>query len=183
MGGALLIANAAGSIVNVAQAVESSVGGTKSSVAGTCRLALENLHTGDRLNLVYAANGAYEPDALKEINHVLRDHRTGEVHAIDTGLLDLLHNISATLETTAPFQDMSGYRSPVTNAALHGKSSQVATKSLHMVGQAIDIRVPGRALTDLHKTALGLKRGGVGFYPSSNFVHVDVGRVRKWSGA
>ena len=146
-------------------------------------LKFDNLHTGEKLALDYWAGGAYEPQALEAINHVLRDFRTGAVHAIDVKLLDLLHDLNARLETDAAFQVISGYRSPQTNGLLHERSSGVAAKSLHMQGMAIDIRVPGRALTALHDNALAMARGGVGFYPSSDFVHVDVGRVRKWSGA
>lgn len=145
-------------------------------------LKFENLHTGESLALDYWSDGAYHPEALAEINNVLRDFRTGEVHAIEPGLLDLLHDLNSRLETAAPYQVISGYRSPRTNAALHEHSNGVASKSLHMQGMAIDIRVPGRQLAAVHDTALSLGRGGVGFYPSSDFVHVDVGRVRKWNG-
>lgn len=151
--------------------------------AATARhLSFENLHTGEKLALAYWSDGSYHPGALTEINHVLRDFRTGDVHAIDPNLLDLLHDLNARLETPAPFQVISGYRSPRTNGMLHEKSSGVAGKSLHMQGMAIDIRVPGRGLNVLHDNALTMARGGVGFYPTSDFVHVDVGRVRKWSG-
>jgi len=146
------------------------------------RLKFENLHTGETLALDYWSDGAYHPQALADINKVLRDFRTGEVHAIEPKLLDLLHDLNLGLETTAPYQVISGYPSPRTNAALHEQSSGVASKSLHMQGMAIDIRVPGRHLGAVHNTALSLGRGGVGFYPSSDFVHVDVGRVRKWNG-
>ena len=143
-------------------------------------LSFNNLHTGDRADIEYWAEGRYEPDALAEINHVLRDWRNNEVHAIDPRLLDLLHVINAKLETSEPFEVISGYRSPATNAMLHAESSGVAAKSLHMKGMAIDIRVPGRALSVLHETAVALRVGGVGYYPSPDFVHVDVGRVRYW---
>jgi len=145
-------------------------------------LKFQNLHTGESLALDYWSDGAYHPEALAEINKVLRDFRTGEVHAMEPGLLDLLHDINARLETPAPFQVISGYRSPRTNASLHEHSNGVASKSLHMQGMAIDIRVPGRELASVHGTALALGRGGVGLYPTSDFVHVDVGRVRKWNG-
>jgi uncharacterized protein YcbK (DUF882 family) len=159
--------------------------GVSSAVAAsvTRRLKFENLHTGEHLALDYWSEGRYQPEALGEINQVLRDFRTGDVHTIDPRLLDLLHDVNSRLETTAPFQVISGYRSPITNGMLHGKSGGVASKSLHMQGMAIDIRVPGRELASIHSTALALKRGGVGFYPTSDFVHLDVGRVRKWSGA
>jgi uncharacterized protein YcbK (DUF882 family) len=143
-------------------------------------LSFNNLHTGDRANIEYWAEGRYEPGALAEINHVLRDWRNNEVHDIDPRLLDLLHVINGKLETSEPFEVISGYRSPATNALLHAESSGVAAKSLHMKGMAIDIRVPGRALSVLHETAVALRIGGVGYYPSPDFVHVDVGRVRYW---
>ena len=147
---------------------------------GSRAVSFNNLHTGERANIEYWADGRYEPGALAEVNHVLRDWRNNEVHAIDPRLLDLLHTINAKLETGEPFEVISGYRSPATNAMLHAESSGVASKSLHMKGMAIDIRVPGRALSVLHETAVALRVGGVGYYPSPDFVHVDVGRVRYW---
>ena len=109
-----------------------------------------------------------------------RDFRTGDVHAIDTGLLDLLHNLTTVTETTRPFQVISGYRSPATNAMLRQVSEGVAAGSLHMQGLAIDIRLADVPLGKLRKAALAMKRGGVGYYPASDFVHVDTGRVRAW---
>lgn len=143
-------------------------------------VALENLHTGERLKVQYWADGRYLHDALSEVDHILRDFRTGEVHAIDPRLLDLLDALHGKLETTAPFQVISGYRSPKTNAMLHEASSGVAVRSLHMQGMAIDVRMPGRALKSVRAAALDLARGGVGYYPRSDFVHVDIGRVRHW---
>ena len=147
---------------------------------GKRALNFANLHTGEKLSIDYWVEGRYLPDALQSVNHVLRDWRNNEVHAIDPKLLDLLHVINAKLETPEPFEVISGYRSPATNAMLHSESSGVAAKSLHMQGMAIDIRVPGRDLAYLHQTAMGLRSGGVGYYPASDFVHVDVGRVRYW---
>jgi uncharacterized protein YcbK (DUF882 family) len=149
---------------------------------GARKLKLENLHTGERLAADYCIDGCYQPDALQAINHILRDYRTGDVHVIDPRLLDLLHDLNKGLETDAAFQVISGFRSPRTNEMLHERSSGVASKSLHTQGMAIDIRVPGRALNTVHATALSMNRGGVGFYPTSDFVHVDVGRVRRWNG-
>ena len=146
------------------------------------RVALHNLHTGESLNAVYWDNGSYVPDAMQALNKVLRDFRTNDVHAIDPGLYDILDAMSGKLENRAPFQVISGYRSPRTNAALHAKSNGVAAHSLHMDGLAMVIRLVGVALTNLLAAALSMKRGGVGFYPTSNFVHVDVGRVRTWTG-
>jgi uncharacterized protein YcbK (DUF882 family) len=142
-------------------------------------LAFYQTHTGERLRTVYWAEGGYVVDALASIDHLLRDHRTGEVTAIDRGLLDLLHRLSSALETREAFHVISGYRSPATNASLAARGG-VSPRSLHVVGQAIDVRVPGRALGDLRRAALELRVGGVGYYPASDFVHVDVGRVRAW---
>jgi uncharacterized protein YcbK (DUF882 family) len=143
-------------------------------------LAFRNLHTGESLRAVYWADGRFVPEALREIDWVLRDFRTGEARAIDRRLLDLLSTLRARLDTREPFEVISGYRSPATNALLHRTTSGVATGSLHVEGMAIDIRVPGRPLPGLRDAALGLRGGGVGYYPDSGFVHVDVGRVRTW---
>jgi uncharacterized protein YcbK (DUF882 family) len=143
-------------------------------------LSFHNLHTGEALAIEYWQNGAYAADACAAIDQILRDHRTGEIHAIDARLLDLLHELSGQLETRAPFQVISGYRSPHTNAALADASSGVARGSLHMQGLAIDIAIEGVPTATLRDAALSLARGGVGFYPNPGFVHVDVGRVRRW---
>lgn len=143
-------------------------------------LAVLNLHTGERLRAVYWEGGAYVRSALAEFNKVLRDHRTGEVHEIAPELLDLATTLSDRLGAAETVQIISGYRSPKTNAALHQASSGVATRSLHMDGKALDIRLPGVELTRLRDAAWSLQRGGVGYYAESNFVHVDVGRIRRW---
>jgi uncharacterized protein YcbK (DUF882 family) len=147
------------------------------------RLGLNHLHTGESLDVAYWEGGSYVPEALTAVNHVLRDWRTDTVHEIDPRLLDLLTALQGRLEKNERFQVICGYRSPQTNAMLHEHSSEVATHSLHMVGQAIDIRLPGVDLTNLRDAAQGLGIGGVGYYPASDFVHVDVGRVRRWTGA
>lgn len=146
------------------------------------RAFLHNLHTGETLDAVYWEAGKYVPDALAEAMRVMRDWRNGQEHAMDPRLFDLLHAIQAKLEVNRPFQLISGYRSPATNAALHAESGQVAAHSQHLLGKASDIRVEGVELANLHRAALSLKAGGVGFYPVSNFVHVDVAAVRQWSG-
>ncbi|HKD20476.1 MAG TPA: YcbK family protein [Rhizomicrobium sp.] len=150
--------------------------------AGARTLDFNNIHTGEKLKIDYWADGSYVPDALETINHLLRDYRNGEVHVIEPKLLDLLTILNARLETSAPFEVISGYRSPATNAMLREEHHGVAAKSLHMQGMAIDIRVRDRSLQNLHNAALGLHAGGVGYYPTSDFVHVDVGRVRTWGG-
>lgn len=146
-------------------------------------LAFHNLHTGESLEAVYWRDGDYDHEVLAAVNHVLRDFRTGDVHPIAPGLLDLLVSLHGRLDTRGPFQVISGYRSPATNAMLHAHSDGVARSSLHMQGMAIDIRLPDVALDRLHAAALAMAAGGVGYYPSSDFVHVDVGRVRRWGAA
>lgn len=147
------------------------------------RIALNNIHTGEQLVTTYWENGTYLPQAMTAVNQLLRDHRTGKAHPMDPALLDLLAALHQRLETTAPFDVISGYRSPETNEALHAKSGGVAKHSLHMEGKAMDIRVGNRALSAVHNTALVMGLGGVGYYPTSDFVHVDTGRVRQWQGA
>lgn len=144
------------------------------------KLSLLNLHTGESLNATYWAEGQYQKSELHAINRVLRDHRTGDIHTMDSSLIDLLNILHHQMNGKQPFHVISGYRSPKTNAALHQNSSGVAKKSLHMQGKAIDIRLPGRKLYDLRKAALDLQLGGVGYYSKSDFVHVDTGRVRHW---
>jgi len=144
-------------------------------------LALANTHTGEQLSLVYASGERYLPTALDTLNHFLRDHYSGDVGVIDPQLMDLLHRVRQTLGTQQPFQVISAYRSPATNARLRrSRGGGVATHSLHMDGKAIDIRLPGVALTDVRDAALSLRAGGVGYYPHEQFVHIDTGRVRSW---
>jgi len=144
------------------------------------QLAFFNTHTGERLEACYCKAGRYDPRSLKDINHILRDHRTGEVGAIATDLLDLLHRLRLKIQTAQPFHIISGFRSAETNAVLHRKGRGVASQSLHMFGQAIDIRVPGIRTGELKTLAVALAAGGVGYYPQPDFVHVDIGRVRSW---
>ena len=146
------------------------------------KLGFLNLHTGERIQSVYWANGRYISGALREINNVLRDHRTGDLYAIDTDLFDMLHLLQRKLGSKQEFHVISAYRSPASNEMLAAHSDGVAKVSLHTFGKAIDIRLPGRKLSDLRKIALSLQMGGVGYYPSSDFVHLDTGRVRFWGG-
>lgn len=143
-------------------------------------LSFHNLHTEEHLTVIYWANGQYQPDALRAIEHLFRDHRTGDTHAIDPALLDILHTLRTRLKATEPFQIISAYRSAKTNAMLAKRSQGVAKKSLHTQGMAIDIRLPGHNLAVVRDTALAMKMGGVGYYPKSNFIHLDTGRVRSW---
>ncbi len=150
------------------------------SLEGARAIAFHNLHTGENLAATYWAGGNYVPTALSDINHILRDFRTGDVAAIDHRLLDLLYQLRLRMESDEPFHVISGYRSPKTNSKLADQNNGVAKKSLHMKGMAIDVRLPGRQLDGLRQAAIALELGGVGYYPKSDFIHVDVGRVRYW---
>lgn len=143
-------------------------------------LSFYNIHTGETLRTVYFDKGQYVPGALLEVNYFFRDFRANEVKPIDPRLLDLLHRINRALDTAEPFNLISGYRSAATNAWLASQSEGVARHSLHMEGMAADINVQGRSLTLLQIVALAMRGGGVGYYPRSDFVHVDTGRVRRW---
>lgn len=143
-------------------------------------LRFYHTHTGEALNRVFWADGAYLPGALAEISRLLRDHRTNEVLPIDPQLLSLLERLTSLTGKHDILHVISGYRSPSTNQTLADRSDDVSRRSLHMDGKAIDIRIPGRDLQTLRNAALSLRGGGVGFYPQSQFVHVDIGRVRAW---
>ncbi|MFZ0240427.1 MAG: DUF882 domain-containing protein [Desulfobacterales bacterium] len=143
-------------------------------------LSFFNTHTGESLDVCYCRKGVYPRQALKRIRHLLRDHRTGDTKTIDPRVLDILYRLSRRLDTAGPFHIISGYRSPATNAALHRKSLKVASRSFHMQGMAIDFRLPDRRTDTVHAAALDIQAGGVGYYPESDFVHVDCGPVRCW---
>lgn len=168
--------------LGVAAFVTTAAGPALAGIAGppVRALALHNLHTQETVRATYWADGAWQADGLREINHVLRDFRTGDVTEIDPGLLDLMHRLATLVGADAPFDVYSGYRSPRTNARLAGQNSGVATKSLHMQGKAADLRIPGVALSSVRRAAISLQGGGVGYYPRSGFIHVDTGRVRFW---
>jgi uncharacterized protein YcbK (DUF882 family) len=137
-------------------------------------------HTGETLRAAYFEDGAYRADCLAQVDHLLRDFRTGDVHPIDPALLDVLFDLKARADRDEPFQVICGYRSPATNAMLHRRSEGVAVHSLHLEGRAIDIRLDGVSTRELARHARALGRGGVGYYQQSDFVHVDTGRVRFW---
>ncbi|MFZ7111577.1 MAG: DUF882 domain-containing protein [Desulfatiglandales bacterium] len=143
-------------------------------------LSFYNTHTGESLDATYWADGKYLAPALSDINRILRDHRSGDIKPINTRLLDLLYAMKVKLRPRHAFHIVSGYRSPGTNALLRAKNGGVAKNSYHMKGKAIDIRVPGCPLPEMNRTAKGLRAGGVGYYPRSDFIHVDVGPVRSW---
>lgn len=147
------------------------------------RLRFYHTHTNERLDIVYRRGDTYLPEALAELDHYLRDHRTGEVHHFDPHLFDLLHDLTASLNDSGGEIDViCGYRTPWSNEFLRTRSAHtgVARRSLHMQAEAIDIRLPGISTSTVRDAALRLHRGGVGYYRSSDFVHVDVGRVRQW---
>jgi uncharacterized protein YcbK (DUF882 family) len=143
-------------------------------------LRFYNIHTGESLKTTFWADGQFVPESLQDVNKLLRDYRNNKVDAIDPTLLLLLDHVNAKFGSDKEIHVISGYRSPETNAMLHEKTEGVAKHSLHMEGKAIDIRIPGHDLADLHKVAMSLRAGGVGYYPASNFVHMDTGRVRYW---
>jgi len=148
--------------------------------SGNRTLAFYNTHTGETLKATYWANGHYDKGAMKDINFILRDHRNNEVIEIDPHLLDLLTELHRRTGSRKPFEIVCGYRSPATNAMLAAMSSGVARNSLHMQGKAIDIRVADLSTKALRNAAMALQAGGVGYYPRSDFVHVDTGKVRHW---
>jgi uncharacterized protein YcbK (DUF882 family) len=143
-------------------------------------LVLEHHHTGEFLNITYYSQGRYIYGALNEISYFLRDYHTNETHPVDPYLLDQLYDVKLMLGTKKPFHVVSGYRSPETNASLRRHSHGVARQSLHMEGKAIDIRIEGITARDIRDAGLILQRGGVGYYPGQNFVHLDTGDIRTW---
>ena len=145
-------------------------------------LALVHTHTAERLAVEYYCAGSYDDCALAALDHMLRDHRTGEWVAMDRGLFDLLHDLAAVADREPKFEIISGYRSPQTNSMLNARSNGVARRSLHMDGKAVDVRLVGYRTDRLRDLAISMKRGGVGYYAKSDFVHVDTGRVRTWAG-
>lgn len=147
------------------------------------KLSLYNLHTGEHLKTTYWSEGHYQTSELNAINHILRDHRTNETVDMDNDLIDLMTILHRQIEGKQPYHIISGYRSPKTNEMLRKTGSGgVAKKSFHTLGQAVDVRLPGRQLAELHQAALKLHAGGVGYYPKSNFVHIDTGPIRQWRG-
>lgn len=148
---------------------------------GERRLSFAHTHTGERLSVVYALDGRYLPDALRALEHLLRDHYSGAVGAIDPRLFDQLHALREALGCSQPFEVISGYRCAQTNERLRStRGGDVARRSLHLDGRAVDVRLPGLALAQLRDVALSMRSGGVGFYPHERFVHLDTGPVRHW---
>jgi uncharacterized protein YcbK (DUF882 family) len=164
---------AAGALVSAASPVLASIGDTRT-------LAFVHTHTGEKLSVDYFRGGSYDPLALAKINHTLRDFRTGDAHDIDPALLDALFELQLRTGHDQPYQIISAYRSPATNAQLAANSNGVATHSMHMLGRAIDVRVSSVPTKKLRDLALAMRVGGVGYYRDSDFVHLDTGRVRSW---
>jgi len=159
----------------------------EADVSGEARpyhLRMHHLHTGEDIDVVYRVGDTYLPDAVAKLNYFLRDHRTQTESDYDPKEFDLLHSLMAKLGRPNGVIDIiCGYRTPLSNNLLRSQSadSGVAEHSQHMLAKAIDIRVPGVATRRLRDAALSLQEGGVGYYPASKFVHVDVGPVRQWS--
>jgi uncharacterized protein YcbK (DUF882 family) len=147
---------------------------------GARSLSFVHTHTLERLSATYFASGSYDLDSLAALSRFLRDHRTGDIHPIDPPLFDMLFDLRAAVGGEGPFQVISGFRSPRTNAELRARSRGVAAGSLHVAGKAIDVRLAGIDCTALRDAAIRLQRGGVGCYASSDFVHLDTGRFRTW---
>jgi uncharacterized protein YcbK (DUF882 family) len=144
-------------------------------------LRLYNTHTGERIEIVYRRGEQYVPDSLVKLDHFLRDHNTGDVRHFDPRLYDILSDLTASVgKPAAEIEIVCGYRTPSTNETLRARTTGVAKNSLHIQAEAIDLRVPGIDTLKLRRAALVLQRGGVGYYPHSDFIHVDVGRVRQW---
>jgi uncharacterized protein YcbK (DUF882 family) len=143
-------------------------------------LSFYHTHTAEALSIAYAQGDSYLPQALVRVSWFLRDFRTGEVGAIDPRLLDQLHVLAAVTGSGAPYEVISGYRSVATNLALRQRGGGVAAHSLHLEGRAIDIRLGNVPLADLRDASISLGAGGVGYYPQSQFVHLDTGGVRRW---
>jgi len=144
-------------------------------------LMLYNTHTGERINVVYRQGEQYIPSALGNLDYFLRDHQTGEIRHFDPRLYDILSDLTVSVgHPGAEIDIVCGYRTPSTNEFLRARTTGVAKNSLHIQGQAIDLRMPGINTLTLRRVALGLARGGVGYYPHSDFIHIDTGRVRQW---
>jgi uncharacterized protein YcbK (DUF882 family) len=146
------------------------------------RIGLFNTHTGESLEAVFFSAGEYQRNILSQLNRLLRDHRTGDIGAIDPALFDQLFDVAGAAGADPEFEVISGFRSAASNELLRAHSRGVARRSLHLDGKAIDVRLKGVKCERLSEVALDLGRGGVGLYRNSNFVHLDTGRVRRWLG-
>ena len=142
---------------------------------------MAHLHTAERIGLIFAVGTTYVDPALTRLNYFLRDHYSQDVGVMDPKLYDLLHQIRRDLGVRGSYEVISGYRSPRTNEKLRTtRAGGVAQRSLHMDGKAIDVRLPGVPLSELRDVAIAQQAGGVGYYPKSQFIHIDTGRIRYW---
>lgn len=144
------------------------------------RITLNNWRTGEWVNTVYWADGAYIPEALEALNQILRDWREDEARAMDPGVIDIIGRTRELLDCSEPFEVVSGYRTRKTNAMLRSRYKGVARNSYHCKGMAVDITMKNRSVREISRAALSLHGGGVGIYTRSEFVHLDCGPVRKW---
>jgi uncharacterized protein YcbK (DUF882 family) len=177
---AITLCGAAGAWVAAPAWATTVVDPAPGRTAAARSLSFVHTHTGETLHAEYFRDGCYQDACLTQVNHLLRDFRTGDVHVIDPGLLDILFDLQTLADRDGPFEVISGYRSPKTNEMLRSLTDGVAQHSMHLQGRAIDIRLAGFSTSTLAVHARALHRGGVGFYPASDFVHVDTGRVRYW---
>ena len=148
--------------------------------ADAFNITFRNQHTGETFSGAYRVGGKYLPDAFDRINEILRDFRTGEVFPVDPRIIDILYMTHRKAGVSQPYEVLSGYRSPRTNSMLNRVSEGVAQHSLHLTGQAVDVRLPGYSTKKLRNLAVNIRAGGVGYYADSNFVHIDTGKVRTW---
>ena len=146
------------------------------------RIRMYSGRTGERIDMIYWIEGKYIKDAVKEVNYFMRDWRTDQTKNIDTRTIDIMTASRNILDTTEPYMLLSGYRSAATNAMLRRNSRNVAKNSLHIKGQAADLRLGSRSVKQMSKVAASFRAGGVGRYYGSNFVHMDCGDVRTWNG-
>lgn len=164
----------------VASPVMAAVFSNGKVTRGARRVSFRNQHTGEIFSGVYRVGDKYLPDAFERINVVLRDFRSNEIFPIDPRVIDIIYTVHEMSGRSEPYEVLSGYRCPKTNAMLREASGGVAKNSLHMTGQAIDLRMPGYSTTRIRDLARNLKAGGVGYYAKSDFVHMDCGEIRHW---
>lgn len=164
----------------LASIVPLSLSSEAHAASNTWRVAFRHAHTGESFNGVYRVGDKYLPDAFERLNFVLRDFRTGEVFPMDPRVIDIVSLVQRKTGQREPLEILSGYRSPKTNAHLRQVSTGVAKNSFHMYGQAIDMHMKGYSTRNLRKIAMDLRAGGVGYYPKSDFIHVDTGTIRSW---
>lgn len=148
--------------------------------SGERRLRAYNIHTGESLNVLFSVNGQYLTEGIQSLDLLLRDHRANQAMAMQYDLYEKMYYLQQLFSSNEPLYIISGYRCPNSNASLRNGSSSVAENSLHMQGRAVDLRIPGISHRDLHKAALAMRSGGVGYYPKDGFIHLDTGRIRQW---